>query len=77
MMQENLSIRQKMTLMWTNHFVTGSQTVGIAGYVYQYLMTCMENALGNFNDFALAISQDPAMLVYLNGNQNYVFRKKA
>ena len=73
MMQENLSIRQKMTLMWTNHFVTGSQTVGIAGYVYQYLMTCMANALGNFKDFASAISIDPAMLVYLNGNENFIF----
>ena len=73
MMQENLSIRQKMTLLWTNHFVTGSQTVFIASYVYTYLMTCMTNALGNFKDFASAISIDPAMLVYLNGNQNFVF----
>ncbi|SRR5581483_4499637 len=73
MMQEDLSIRHKMTLLWTNHFVTGSQTVFIAGYVYQYLMTCMANALGNFRDFTSAISIDPAMLVYLNGNQNFVF----
>jgi uncharacterized protein (DUF1800 family) len=73
MMQENLSIRQKMTLLWTNHFVTGSQTVFVASYVYTYLMTCMRNALGNFKDFASAISIDPAMLVYLNGNQNFVF----
>jgi uncharacterized protein (DUF1800 family) len=73
MMRETLSIRQKMTLMWTNHFVTGSQTVGIAGYMHQYLMTCMANALGNFKDFASAISIDPAMLIYLNGNENFVF----
>ena len=72
MMQENLSVRQKMTLLWTNHFVTGSETVFIASYVYTYLMTCMANALGNFKDFASAISIDPAMLLYLNGNQNFV-----
>ncbi len=71
MMQENLTIRQKMTLMWTNHFVTGSAMVQISAYVYQYLITCMTNALGNFQTFATAISQDPAMLLYLNGNQNY------
>ncbi len=72
MMQEQLSIRQKMTLLWTNHFVTGSQTVLLSSYVYTYLMTCMTNALGNFKDFAAAISIDPNMLVYLNGNQNFV-----
>jgi uncharacterized protein (DUF1800 family) len=71
MMQENLSIRQKMTLMWTNHFVTGSSTVLVSAYVYTYLMTCMTNALGNFKTFAYDISIDPAMLYYLNGNTNY------
>ncbi|HET6401548.1 MAG TPA: DUF1800 family protein [Candidatus Kapabacteria bacterium] len=76
MMQENLSIRQKMTLMWTNHFVTGSATVNIPAYVYTYLITCMKNALGNFKNFASAISIDPAMLLYLNGNQNYVINEK-
>jgi uncharacterized protein (DUF1800 family) len=77
MMQENLSIRQKMTLMWTNHFVTGSATVNIPAYVYTYLITCMANALGNFKDFASAISIDPAMLLYLNGNQNFVTSKRS
>ena len=76
MVQENLSVRQKMTLMWTNHFVTGSATVNIPAYVYTYLLTCMTNALGNFKDFAYAISIDPAMLLYLNGNQNFVTTKR-
>ncbi len=77
MLQENLSIRQKMTLMWTNHFVTGSATVNIPAYIYTYLSTCMANALGNFKDFAYAISIDPAMLLYLNGNQNFVTAKRS
>ncbi len=77
MMQENLSIRQKMTLMWTNHFVTGSSSINyISAYVYQYLITCMTNAMGNFKAFATAISTDPAMLLYLNGNENYVKTSK-
>ena len=72
MMQESLSIRQRMTLMWTNHFVTGSATVNIPAYMYYYLMTCMGNALGNFKDFTTAISTSSTMLAYLNGDQNYV-----
>jgi uncharacterized protein (DUF1800 family) len=75
--QENLSIREKMTLMWTNHSVTGSQTVKYAGYVYQYLSTCRQYSLGNLKDFVSAISIDPAMLLYLNGNQNYVRNNKS
>ena len=77
MAQENLSIREKMTLMWTNHFVTGSQAVQYAGYMYQYLSTCRQYSLGNLKDFVYAISIDPAMLVYLNGNQNYVRNGKS
>ena len=77
MMQEDLSIRQKMTLMWTNHFVTGSLTVNIPAYIFTYLMTCMKYALGNFKDFSYAISIDPAMLLYLNGNQNFVTTKRS
>ncbi len=72
MMQENLSIRQKMTLMWTNHFVIGTSSINyISAYAYQYLITCMTNALGNFKTFAQAITIDPAMLLYLNGDTNY------
>lgn len=71
MMKENLSLREKMTLFWTNHFVTGTQTVNRNGYMYTYLQTCRANALGNFKSFTRAIATDPAMLVYLNGNQNY------
>ena len=70
MVQENLSIREKMTLFWTNHFVTGYQSVQATGYMYAYLNSCRKNALGNFKNFALEISTTGAMLVYLNGNQN-------
>ncbi|HZK76026.1 MAG TPA: DUF1800 family protein, partial [Candidatus Kapabacteria bacterium] len=77
MVQENLSIRERLTLMWTNHFVTGSTVVGHTGFMYTYLQTCRANALGNFKNFALTISTDPAMLVYLNGNQNYVENGKS
>src|SRR5205823_3648648 len=77
MVQENLSIREKMTLFWTNHFVTGYQTVQRNHFMYTYLNTCRANALGNFKDFALAISKDPAMITYLNSNQNYVIGNRS
>jgi len=70
-LQENLSIREKMTLMWSNHFVIGSQAVKATGYLYQYNQTLRKNALGNLKQFAYDVSVDPGMLVYLNGNQSF------
>lgn len=71
MVSQSLSIREKMTLMWSNHFVVGSQSVSQNGYLYQYTQTLRKNALGNLKQFVYDISIDPAMLVYLNGNQSY------
>lgn len=60
-------LREKMTLFWHNHFAT-SVTFG-------YLMQQQNNllrkhALGKFSDMLHAISKDPAMIIYLNNQQN-------
>ncbi|MEI8134723.1 MAG: DUF1800 family protein [bacterium] len=69
--KENLSIREHMTLLWSNHFVVGSDVVPFGAYLYTYNQTLRANALGNLKTFTRAISVDPGMLLYLNGNQNY------
>lgn len=71
MLSANLSINEKLAFMWSNHFVIGTNVVNHAGYVYQYTQTLRQHALGNLKSFATAIATDPAMLVYLNGNQSY------
>ncbi|MDP4237733.1 MAG: DUF1800 family protein, partial [Bacteroidota bacterium] len=71
-LKENLSIREHMTLLWSNHFVTGTDVVPLTGYTYTYNQMLRANALGNLKSFVRAVSIDPSMLVYLNGNQNYV-----
>jgi uncharacterized protein (DUF1800 family) len=71
MVKEDLSIREKMTLLWSNHFVTGTIAVQHAGFTYQYNQLLRQFALGNLKQFVSAISVDPSMLVYLNGNQSY------
>jgi uncharacterized protein (DUF1800 family) len=71
MLKERLSIREKMTLMWHNHFVVSGETVQFAGLMYTYLDTLRRNALGNIKQMAHEITVDPAMLIYLNGNQSY------
>lgn len=71
MLKERLSIREKITLMWHNHFVVSAENVQFAGLMYTYLDTLRRNSLGNVKQMAHEITVDPAMLIYLNGNQSY------
>lgn len=60
-------LREKMTFFWHNHFATSTP--------FAYLMQEQNNllrthALGNFKTLVLAVAKDPAMLIYLNNQQN-------
>jgi uncharacterized protein (DUF1800 family) len=68
MYEEGVSIREKMTLFWHNHFVTAD--VNDAKFKYNYINRLRTNALGNFRDFVKQMTIDPSILRYLNGNQN-------
>ncbi|WP_217601972.1 DUF1800 family protein [Chitinophaga sp. GbtcB8] len=70
MLNQTRSIHEKMVLFWHNHFVTETQTVTDLRYVYKYNTTLRQYALGNFKALTKAITKDPAMLIYLNGNLN-------
>lgn len=64
------SLLDKLTLFWQNHFVTTRTEVDDYRFVDRYLRLLRDNALGNFRFLVKAISKDPAMLRYLNGNEN-------
>ena len=64
------SLLDKLTLFWQNHFVTTRTEVDDYRFIDRYLRLLRDNALGNFRVLVKAISKDPAMLRYLNGNQN-------
>lgn len=68
MLNEGVSIKEKMTLFWYNHFVTESVQDARAAYINNKLYR--EYALGNFKEFTKKVVIDPAMLNYLNGNLN-------
>lgn len=70
MIQQDRSIREKMTLFWHNHFSTETNDIGNAQYVYKHHHLLRTNALGNFKSLTRAVTTDPAMLVYLNGQLN-------
>jgi uncharacterized protein (DUF1800 family) len=70
MVNQDRSIREKMTLFLHNHFSTETNDVGNAQYVYKHHALLRANAVGNFKSLVRAITIDPAMLVYLNGQYN-------
>ncbi|HTB30466.1 MAG TPA: DUF1800 domain-containing protein [Bacteroidia bacterium] len=60
-------LREKMTFFWHNHFSTSTPLA--------YLMQVQNNtlrqyALGKFGDLLHAVAKDPAMILYLNNQQN-------
>ncbi len=68
MANKEINLREKMTLFWHNHFVVAD--MNDARFFYKYIMNFVANPIGNFKDYALKMTTDPAMLRYLNGNQN-------
>ncbi|MDH3649660.1 MAG: DUF1800 domain-containing protein [Saprospiraceae bacterium] len=71
-LEEGVSIREKMTLFWHNHFVTGDERD--PNFVYKNISLYRQNFLGNFRNLTKQTTIDPAMLRYLNGNQNTRFK---
>ena len=70
LINQDRSIREKMSLFWHNHFATQANEVESARYVYSHHKMLREQCLGNFKTLVRAITIDPAMLDYLNGDQN-------
>ncbi|MBX7203224.1 MAG: DUF1800 domain-containing protein [Bacteroidia bacterium] len=68
-MLEN-GFRDKLTLFWSNHFVTQLSVYNCPSYMFQYYNLIQRHALGNFKDFVHAIGISPAMIVFLNSYQN-------
>ncbi len=68
MLTEGVSLREKMTLFWHNHFAI--HDVDDPKYLYRHIQLLRSYAWGNFRDLVKAVTIDPAMLRMLNGNQN-------
>ena len=64
----NAELREKMTLFWHNHFACRSNN---ALFAQQLNNIQRNNALGNFKTLTLEVSKSPAMLQFLNNQQNH------
>lgn len=60
-------LREKMTLFWHDHFSTHVQFPIL---MQEQNNTIRKHALGSFRELLHAMSKDPAMILYLNNQQN-------
>lgn len=67
MQKSDHPLREKMSLFWHGHFACRTQNVL---FNQQLISQIRENALGNFGDLLTAVSKSPAMLQFLNNQQN-------
>src|SRR5262245_64566482 len=63
-------LREKLTLFWHDHFATSDEKVQNPAVMLRQNDLLRRHALGKFGPFLQAISKDPAMLVWLDGNRN-------
>jgi uncharacterized protein (DUF1800 family) len=80
MIQSPAPLQEKMTLFWHGHFTSAYREKGISPQMMLNQNSLFRsNALGNIRDLTLAVSRDPAMLLYLDNahsnklhpNENY------
>ena len=64
-------LREKLALTWSNHFVIGTDKVRNAPALDGYLKVLRRHAAtASFERFTLDVAQSPAMLRYLDNDQN-------
>ncbi len=69
MLQTRTPLREKLTLFWHGHFVSSTSKVDIS-YMHRQIEMLRFHAWGNLPELIRAVCHDPAMLQYLDGQDN-------
>ncbi len=70
MVRSNNPLQERMTLIWHDWFATSDDGVGSQKLMIRQNEFFRKNALGSFRSMLLGVTKDPAMLIWLSGNQN-------
>ena len=62
--------QEKVVLYWHNHFATSGSKVENGMFMHKQIEMFRAKGLGSFRDLLVAVAQDPAMLVWLDGKDN-------
>jgi len=64
-------LQEKLTLFWHGHFATSVEKVKFPYAMYVQNQTFRRHAAGNWEEILLAVSKDPAMLLYLDNAKSF------
>ncbi len=62
-------LEEKITLFWHGHFATSNQKVGNPYAMYMQNLAIRRDGLGNFRNLLLAMTKDPAMILWLDNSR--------
>jgi uncharacterized protein (DUF1800 family) len=63
-------LHEKLTFLWHGHFTTSANDERNGLLIWNQNELLRKHAAGNFREFVHAVSRDPAMIDYLNNQQN-------
>jgi uncharacterized protein (DUF1800 family) len=70
MVRSNNPLQERMALIWHDWFATSDDGVGSQKLMLQQNQLFRRQGLGSFRSLLLGVTKDPAMLVWLSGNEN-------
>jgi uncharacterized protein (DUF1800 family) len=70
MVRTSRPLVERMTLVWHDWFATSNDGVGSQRLMLAQNNLFRRHALGSFERLLLAVTRDPAMLIWLNGSEN-------
>lgn len=70
----NRPLQERLTVFWHDHFATSGAKVVVGPAMHNHVEVLRQNALGTFPNLLHAISKDPAMLFWLDNQENVAGR---
>jgi uncharacterized protein (DUF1800 family) len=70
MVRSNRPLVERMTLVWHDWFATSNEGVGSQRLMLMQNQLFRRRGLGSFEQLLVAVTKDPAMLLWLNGTEN-------
>ena len=71
MLNTKTPLQEKMTLFWHQVFAAGVSKVDNYDEVSDMIDTFRENGMGNYRDLLVGLAQSPAMIYWLDNNENH------
>ena len=71
MVSSDRPLEEKMTLFWHHVFATGNSKVDNCDQLLEQIDMLREYGMGNYRDILIELSKNPAMIFWLDNNENH------